>query len=129
MEQARCPECGAVLPPDVSAEQCPSCLMQLGLTAAEPLDDPSSDERVGLEREVAIDGPYKIIRRLGEGGMGVVYLAEQTRPLRRHVAITIARAALGSRQEIARFESERQALAVLQHPGIATIFEAGWSPS
>ena len=57
--------------------------------------------------------------------MGVVYLAEQSRPIRRLVAIKIARAVLAGRQEIARFDSERQALAVLQHPGIATIFDAG----
>ena len=56
MEQARCPECGAILPPDVPAEQCPSCLMQLGLKAAEPLDDSSSGARVGLELEAASDG-------------------------------------------------------------------------
>ena len=56
MEQVRCPECGAILPPDVPAEQCPSCLMQLGLKAADPLDDPSSAERVGLELETAVDG-------------------------------------------------------------------------
>jgi eukaryotic-like serine/threonine-protein kinase len=125
MEQGRCPNCGAILPPDVSDEQCPSCVMQLALTTAEHLDDASSGEQETLGLEAAIDGPYTIVRRLGEGGMGVVYLAEQTRPIRRLVAIKIARAVLGSRQEIARFESERQALAVLQHPGIATIFDAG----
>lgn len=111
MEQGRCPNCGAILPPDVSEEQCPSCLMQLALTTAEHLDDALSDERVALGLEGAIDGPYTIVRRLGEGGMGVVYLAEQTRPIRRFVVIKIARAVLGSRQEIARLESERQALA------------------
>jgi serine/threonine protein kinase len=85
--------------------------MQLALTTAEHLDDALSDERVALGLEGAIDGPYTIVRRLGEGGMGVVYLAEQTRPIRRFVVIKIARAVLGSRQEIARLESERQALA------------------
>ncbi len=70
-------------------------------------------------------GPYQILERLGEGGMGVVYSAEQTAPLRRRVAIKILKLGLDSREVIARFEAERQALAILDHPGIAKVHDAG----
>ena len=70
-------------------------------------------------------GPYTIQQKLGEGGMGVVYAAEQHKPLRRKVAIKLIKWTIGSEQLIARFESERQALAVMNHPGKAKVFDAG----
>ena len=70
-------------------------------------------------------GHYKLLNVLGEGGMGVVYLAEQQRPVKRQVAIKIIKPGMDSRQIIARFEAERQALAILDHPNIAHVFEAG----
>jgi serine/threonine protein kinase len=70
-------------------------------------------------------GHYKLLNVLGEGGMGVVYLAEQQRPVRRQVAIKIVKPGMDSRQIIARFEAERQALAILDHPNIAHVLEAG----
>ena len=70
-------------------------------------------------------GPYRIVRVLGEGGMGIVYLAEQERPVRRPVALKVVRLGLSSRDVLARFEAERQALAMMQHPNIATVFDAG----
>jgi serine/threonine protein kinase/Flp pilus assembly protein TadD len=70
-------------------------------------------------------GPYKLVERIGEGGMGVIYLAEQERPVRREVAIKIIKPGMDTRQVIARFEVERQALAMMDHPCIATVFEAG----
>jgi serine/threonine protein kinase len=69
-------------------------------------------------------GHYRIIGRLGEGGMGVVYLAEQTEPVRREVAIKVLREAR-SESVVARFELERQSLAVMEHPGITKVFDAG----
>jgi serine/threonine protein kinase/tetratricopeptide (TPR) repeat protein len=69
-------------------------------------------------------GPYKILERLGEGGMGVVYLAEQTQPVRRRVALKRIKPGLDSEQVIARFEHERQALAMMDHAGIAQVFDA-----
>ena len=70
-------------------------------------------------------GPYKLVRILGEGGYGVVYLAEQQIPVRRHVALKIVKLGMDTKQVIARFEAERQALAILDHPNIAHVYEAG----
>ena len=70
-------------------------------------------------------GPYRLKRKLGEGGMGTVYLAEQSKPVRRTVALKIIRSGLDSHQVIARFEAERQALAMMDHPNIAGVLDAG----
>ena len=70
-------------------------------------------------------GPYRLLRQLGEGGMGVVYQAHQSSPIRRDVALKIIKPGMDSRQVISRFESERQALAVMDHPNIARVFDAG----
>ena len=70
-------------------------------------------------------GPYTLLRRLGEGGMGVVYLAEQHAPIERRVALKIIKLGMDTREVVARFEAERQALAVMDHPGIAHVFDAG----
>ncbi len=70
-------------------------------------------------------GPYKVLELLGVGGMGLVYLAEQTEPVRRQVAVKVIRPGLDTREVIARFEAERQALAMMDHPNIARVFEAG----
>jgi len=73
-------------------------------------------------------GPYKLLEQIGEGGMGLVYLAEQQRPFRRLVALKIIKPGMDSKQVIARFEAERQALALMDHPHIARIFDAGTVP-
>jgi non-specific serine/threonine protein kinase/serine/threonine-protein kinase len=70
-------------------------------------------------------GPYRILERLGEGGMGEVWLAEQTRPVRRQVALKVIKAGMDTAQVVARFEAERQALALMDHPAIAKVFDAG----
>ena len=70
-------------------------------------------------------GKYKILETLGEGGMGVVCLAYQTEPVRRRVALKLIKLGMGTKQVIARFESERQALAVMNHPNVAKVFDAG----
>jgi serine/threonine protein kinase/Tfp pilus assembly protein PilF len=74
-------------------------------------------------------GPYRIVRVLGEGGMGIVYEAVDTGPVRRHVALKIVRVGLNTREVRARFEAERQALALMDHTGIAKVFQAGATPS
>ena len=70
-------------------------------------------------------GPYKLLQKIGEGGMGVVYMAEQERPVRRRVALKIIKPGMDSAQVIARFEAERQALALMDHANIARVFDAG----
>jgi serine/threonine protein kinase/WD40 repeat protein len=70
-------------------------------------------------------GPYHILQQIGEGGCGVVYLAEQERPLRRRVALKLIKPGMDTEQVIARFEAERQALALMDHPNIAKVLEAG----
>jgi len=70
-------------------------------------------------------GPYVLVRQLGEGGMGVVYHAQQYEPIRRDVALKIVKPGMDSKQVIARFESERQALAVMDHPNVAHVLDAG----
>src|SRR4051812_13885694 len=86
---------------------------------AEAAPPPSAD-RVDLRV-----GPYKLLEAIGEGGMGTVYLAEQTAPVRRRVALKVIKAGMDSRQVLARFEAERQALALMDHPNIAKVLDAG----
>ena len=76
-------------------------------------------------REGSMIGSFKVLSTLGEGGMGVVYLAEQTEPVRRQVALKVIKAGMDTKQVVARFEAERQALAIMSHPGIAQVYEAG----
>jgi non-specific serine/threonine protein kinase/serine/threonine-protein kinase len=89
-----------------------------------PLDELSVFESPG-----AVIGPYKLLEQIGEGGMGVVYMAEQTRPMRREVALKIIKPGMDTRQVIARFEAERQALALMDHPNIARVLDAGATES
>ena len=70
-------------------------------------------------------GPYRIVRELGSGGMGSVYLAEQLEPIRRHVALKVVKLGMDTREVVARFQAERQALALMNHPHIAQVFDAG----
>jgi serine/threonine protein kinase/tetratricopeptide (TPR) repeat protein len=74
-------------------------------------------------------GPYKLIQELGAGGMGTVYLAQQTEPVRRLVALKVIKAGMDSEQVLARFEAERQALALMDHPNIAKVLDAGGTPT
>src|SRR5262249_21782111 len=70
-------------------------------------------------------GPYKLLEQIGEGGFGVVFMAEQTEPVRRKVALKILKPGMDTRQVVARFEAERQALALMDHPNIAKILDGG----
>src|SRR5206468_4501895 len=77
------------------------------------------------ERLGALIGPYKLLEQIGEGGMGIVYMAQQTQPVKRKVALKVIKPGMDSKQVIARFEAERQALAMMDHPNIAKILDAG----
>jgi serine/threonine protein kinase/tetratricopeptide (TPR) repeat protein len=83
------------------------------------------DGETGMLGPGSVIGPYKLLEELGEGGFGVVYLAEQRQPVRRKVALKVLKAGTDRRQVIARFEAERQALALMDHPNIARVFDGG----
>ncbi|MDZ4783406.1 MAG: serine/threonine-protein kinase [Planctomycetia bacterium] len=74
-------------------------------------------------------GPYKLLQQIGEGGMGTVFMAEQTEPLQRTVALKVIKPGMDTRQVIARFEAERQAVAMMDHPNIAKVLDAGTTES
>jgi tetratricopeptide (TPR) repeat protein len=77
------------------------------------------------ERPGVLIGPYKLLEQIGEGGFGVVFMAEQTQPVRRKVALKILKPGMDTRQVVARFEAERQALAIMDHPNIARVLDGG----
>jgi eukaryotic-like serine/threonine-protein kinase len=89
----------------------------------------STIDQTSLEQAGAQIGPYKLLQQIGEGGMGTVFLAEQTDPVKRQVALKVIKPGMDSRQVIARFEAERQALALMDHPHIARVFDAGTTAS
>jgi serine/threonine protein kinase len=87
--------------------------------------DPTRTFETPGSAPVASIGPYNLFRQLGEGGMGVVYHARQSEPIRRDVALKIIKPGMDTRQVISRFETERQALAVMDHPNVARVLDAG----
>ena len=89
------------------------------------LDAKTEQSPTQLWRVGTVIGSYKLLERIGEGGMGIVYMAEQQRPVRRTVAIKIIKPGMDSAQVLARFEAERQALALMDHPHIARVLDAG----
>ena len=97
----------------------------LGLLDVPDVVRPTVDMPAAFEGPGTVVGPYKLLQAIGEGGMGTVYMAEQTQPVRRMVALKLIKAGMDSRQVIARFEAERQALALMDHPNIAKVLDAG----
>ena len=95
--------------------------------SATPLGDDPAQTQTQSRQAISCGtiGPYRLLERLGEGGMGEVWLAEQTRPVRRQVALKVIKAGMDTAQVVARFEAERQALALMDHPAIAKVFDAG----
>ncbi len=87
--------------------------------------DPTEDYPPIAERPGTVIGPYKLMEQIGEGGFGLVFVAEQQLPIRRKVALKIIKPGMDTRDVIARFEAERQALALMDHPNIARVLDAG----
>src|SRR3954470_2494980 len=83
------------------------------------------DESARSARPGTVIGPYKLLQQIGEGGMGTVFMAEQTRPVQRKVALKLIKPGMDSRQVVARFEAKRQALAMMDHVNIARVLDAG----
>lgn len=113
-----CPQCGGTLEAGTSeAALCPRCLLALAFIVPD-----RSTEGLSVGQLL---GPYRIVRLLGEGGMGLVYLAEQQHPIQRQVALKVLKRGMDTREVLARFDSERQALALMDHSNIARVFDAG----
>ncbi len=126
-QMANCPQCGTALGSDDPAGLCPKCLME-GVFESSLGGNDSGIETVDTVTAGVSDddfGRYHILRPLGEGGMGTVYLAEQREPIRRTVALKVVKLGMDTNEVLTRFNHERQALAMMDHPNIACIFDAG----
>ena len=131
------------MPPDAAEGLCARCMARVVFGEAEvqrlksKVQSPESEaeERGTIKVEVEGDmvleatglriGRYKLLEKIGEGGFGVVYMAEQIEPVVRKVALKIIKAGMDTHQVVARFEAERQALALMEHPKIAKVLAAG----
>jgi serine/threonine protein kinase len=88
--------------------------------------DPATEATA--KRDLASIGPYRLVKKIGEGGMGQVWLAEQTEPVRRQVALKLIKVGMYDEGVLKRFQAERQSLAIMDHPAIAKVFDAGSTP-
>src|SRR5215831_10500388 len=129
---SHCIECGSPLPADWPKGLCSRCALKGALLADSPqpeVQSPGFTQTVPLpvltETSGTHIGRYKLLEQIGEGGFGVVWMAEQEEPVRRRVALKILKLGMDTRQVIARFEAERQALAMMDHPNIAKVLDAG----
>jgi eukaryotic-like serine/threonine-protein kinase len=125
-----CPHCEAELGSGDPAGLCPNCLIHGAFDSSVGAGD-FETETIDTVTAAAGDddfGRYQIVRPLGEGGMGTVYLAEQREPIRRRVALKVVKLGMDTSQVLARFANERQALAMMDHPNVARIFDAGATP-
>ena len=127
-----CPQCGVELDSGSPEGLCEGCLFAGGFSLAESTETKltmgtvriaTGDPQAALEYDSF--GPYQILRVLGEGGMGTVYLAEQTHPIQRRVALKVIKPGMDTREILSRFSYERQALALMDHPNIARVYDAG----
>src|SRR2546423_1807450 len=118
--------CGA----DAALRQHVEGLLQVCQKAGSLLECPPAELGATLDQPLreapgTVIGPYRLLEQIGEGGFGVVFMAEQTQPVRRQVALKVIKPGMDTRQVIARFEAERQALAMMDHVNIARVLDAG----
>jgi serine/threonine protein kinase/tetratricopeptide (TPR) repeat protein len=151
-ELEKCRACGVDIQSNAPFGHCPQCLLAMGfgpipkealeppVESTESLPPASPEPRANSDTESVSQsspaladtskpgdriGRYKLLEKIGEGGFGIVYMAEQEEPVRRRVAFKILKLGMDTREVIARFEAERQALALMDHPHIARIFDGG----
>ncbi len=137
-ELKKCPVCEVDVQSNAPFGHCPKCLLELGFGAmpgdgVEPSEDSARSappiDNAGPASVTEAPGDYidryKLLQKIGEGGCGVVYMAAQEEPIRRRVALKVIKPGMDSRAVIARFEAERQALAMMDHPNIAKVLDAG----
>ena len=138
--EQRCEKCGAVLVPFGTETLCPNCMLHEAIGLEADPTAPSAAASPGEQRASVVAtavtekpgdriGRYKLLQQIGEGGMGVVYMAEQEEPIRRRVALKVIKLGMDTKQVIARFEAERQALALMDHPSIAKVFSTWENPA
>src|SRR5262245_45322563 len=124
---------GSLLDSPVLAPQAPSEETGPGEATDEPScaapgQESSLEKSVTEQPGVVLAGRYRLLEQVGEGGMGTVWVAQQTEPVKREVAVKLIKPGMDSRQVLARFEQERQALALMDHPHIAKVHDAGTAP-
>src|SRR5499427_10041687 len=122
-----CPQCGDPLVFGDPAGLCPKCLILAAFDSSVGTEE-SGTQTIDTAAAATGDddfGRYQILRPLGEGGMGTVYLAQQLGPIHRRVAVKVVKLGMDTAQVLARFNNERQALAIMDHLNVAQIFDAG----
>jgi eukaryotic-like serine/threonine-protein kinase len=129
-ESHKCPSCGAELPSSAPAGLCVACLLKVGLPDGKTVKESGHGKTIALELPL-IEKPgdqiarYKLLQQIGEGGCGVVYMAEQQEPVKRRVALKVIKLGMDTKEVVGRFEAERQALALMDHANIAKVLDAG----
>ena len=121
-QSSSCPTCGSPIAADVPGGWCPACLERNLLDGGA-----DQDEAEDVLDRVGKVGPYRLLEEIGAGGFGVVWRAEQTAPIRREVALKLVKPGMDSRAIVHRFEAERRTLALMEHPNIAAVLDAGTS--
>src|SRR5215831_6801559 len=141
----KCRECGAAIPTESTGGFCAQCLLRLALAEGQSAsDEVQNDIDVGEKPEGIVHSPearaavspvtekagdrigrYRLVEEIGHGGCGVVYMAEQEKPVRRKVALKVIKLGMDTRHVVARFDGERQALALMNHSNIAKVLDAG----
>ncbi|MCF7816805.1 MAG: protein kinase [Kiritimatiellales bacterium] len=124
----KCTECGGPLAEGVPSGLCLRCLLALGLKSERDGGEEFMDQPPAPAGADSFDR-YRVIEKIGEGGCGVVYRAEQLAPVRREVALKVIKLGMDTQAVLARFQAERQALALMDHPHIAQVLDAGASQS